>query len=528
MPTEQLSEEVTTGLDTTPDERRPYGVRVRWIAWNSPFRGTALAIGDRIVAVDGEPLDPTSEDVTRSQYVGAIGEPARWTKRGASEGRPVVLTVRRGAAELTVEGALRARRSWRGDDGKPLLAPEGPDTFSNGGFGGGGWGSWYEKLVELLRITLDGSWRGRIDNRGRLRELLGEKPRVDALAERWPGPFSRIAADDFAAAVRYLEGRTYQLTPKDLAYRGLGAARAAELQSAAKAARAAFLAAHQAEIIPLFPVGDPMSIGVREQIAGRIVVLPPFGRGTQWQTSRRNYYAAGDDRQGYYFVDTAGEAMERVFAADWRYMTLIDPRPKYPYAIIGRIGPNPTMVVRDGRAYTGFSVEPLAVTIGDDAVFVDLTQRDGDISRYAGEPDAPPAPSLAPDLSPSAVKSRAHARRAPGLAGRGHDVDGAEVRALRRVARAARARLPRAAPRAVEERDEGAAGRPCNLLPWRRAAHPAGLRRRDALPADQWHRGHRVGRRARSGAGRSGGARLSRALYPRGQQGVRRARGHLG
>jgi hypothetical protein len=146
-----------------------------------------------------------------------------------------------------------------------------------------------------------------------------------------------------------------------------------------------------------------MSIDAREKVAGKVVVLPPFGRGSQWQEGRKHWFAAGDDRQGHYFVDAHSDAMERAFAADWRYMKLIDPKPKYPYSIIGRIGPDPKMVVKDGRAHTGLHVEPIAVTVGDDAVFVDLTRREGDLSRYAGEPEVPPLPTLSPALSPAEV-----------------------------------------------------------------------------------------------------------------------------
>ncbi|HWO17369.1 MAG TPA: hypothetical protein VNO30_01290 [Kofleriaceae bacterium] len=402
MATEQVSDDVSTGLRTTRDDRSPPGLRVTWIAWDSAFRGSGLAISDRIVAVDGEALDPAGEDVKYSRYVGSISERERWKKRGAREGQRVSLTVRRGAERLEIHGELRAARSWRGDDNRPLLSPQGPDRLSNDGFVGG-WGGWYDKLVESLSNVLDGSWRHRIDNRARLRMLLDEKPRVDLLIARWPGPFADILAADFAAATKYLEGRVYEVTPDDLAYRNLGAVRAAEIRAAAKAARASFLATHEAQTIPAFPAVNAMSISARETVAGKVVVLPPFGRGSQWQVGRRHWFAAGDDRQGYYFIDAHSEAMERAFAADWRYMKLIDPKQKYPHAIIGRIGPNPKMVVKDDRAHTGLHVEPIAVTIGDDAVFVDLTRRDGDLSRYAGEPEVPPLPVLSPALSPAEV-----------------------------------------------------------------------------------------------------------------------------
>lgn len=400
MPSEQVSEDLSSGVRATIEERGPFGVHVTWINWDSPFRETGLAIGDRIVAVDGERLEAGSEEIKRRQHVGSFSEQERWKKRGAREGQAVVLTVLRRGEEVEVSGALRAKRSWRSDDNRPLLAPDGPVTISNDGFAGG-WGGWYEKLVERLSITLDGSWRHRIDNRARLRDLLAEKPRVDALCTRWPGNFANILAADFSKAANYLEGRTHQVTAADLEYRGLGAARAAQIREAAKTARAAFIAKLGAEVIPLFPAGDAMSISVREKVAGKYVVLPPFGKGSQWIEGRRHWYAAGDARQGYYFVDVHHEAMERAFSAQWRFMKLIDPKPKYPYAIIGRIGPGPKMVAKDGRAYTGFDVEPVAITFGSDELFVDLTERDGDESRYAGEPIAAPLAEFSPTLSPA-------------------------------------------------------------------------------------------------------------------------------
>lgn len=400
MPTEQVSEDLSSGVRTATEERSPFGVRVTWINWDSAFRESGLAIGDRVVAVDGERLDPASEDFKRHRYLGAFTEHERWKKRGAREGQPVVLSVLRRGEALEISGSLRAKRSWRSDDNRPLLAPDGPITLSNDGFAGG-WGGWYEKLVERLSITLDGSWRHRIDNRARLRDLLSEKPRVDALCARWPGKFADILAADFSKAAHYLEGRSYQVTAADLEYRGLGAARAAQIRDAAKSARAAFLAARAADVIPLFPAGDAMSISVREKVIGKYVVLPPFGKGTQWIEGRRHWYAAGDARQGYYFVDVHHAAFERAFSAQWRYMKLIDPKPKYPYAIIGKIGPNPKMVAKDGRAHTGFDVEPVAITFGNDDLFIDLTPNDGEETRYAGEPIAAPLAELSRTLSPA-------------------------------------------------------------------------------------------------------------------------------
>lgn len=404
MVIEQVSEDLSTGLKATEEpDAKPFGHRVVWIAWDSGFRGSGLEIGDRILAVDGEPLDPASLEIKRSQYVGSSGEYNRWKARGAREGQLVTLSVKRRAQRLEVRGALRAKRWWRAvAAGPPLLSPHGPESNTSDGFIGG-WGSWYDKLVETLSITLDSRWRHRIDNRARLRDLLEQKPRVDALVSRWPGPFAEVLAADFAAAATCLEGRTYEVTAADLAYRDLGPARAAEIRAAAKLARDTFLAAHAAETIPPFPTADASSVDAREKVAGKIVVLPPFRRGSQWVEGRRNWMVAGDDRQGHYFVDVRSEPMERMYEAEWRYMKLIDPKSKNVYEVIGRIGADPKMVVREGRAVIGLGVEPLAVTMNEGALFVDLTRRDGESSLYAGEPVAPPLVAPSPELSPAAL-----------------------------------------------------------------------------------------------------------------------------
>jgi hypothetical protein len=233
---------------------------------------------------------------------------------------------------------------------------------------------------------------------------LEQKPRVDALVSRWPGPFAEVLAADFAAATTCLEGRTYEVTAADLAYRDLGPARAAEIRAAAKLARDTFLAAHAAETIPPFPTADASSVDAREKVAGKIVVLPPFRRGGQWVEGRRNWMVAGDDRQGHYFVDVRSEPMERMFEAEWRYMKLIEPKSKNVYEVIGRIGADPKMVVREGRAVTG---------LGRRAARGDR-ERGGALRRphapatetsslYAGEPVAPPLVAPSPELSPAAL-----------------------------------------------------------------------------------------------------------------------------
>ncbi len=77
---------LTLGLELDLEERPVPALYVRWIAWNSGFRGSGLRVGDRIVALDGERLDlprlrELEEQVQGPERDGLIQEHLACTKR---------------------------------------------------------------------------------------------------------------------------------------------------------------------------------------------------------------------------------------------------------------------------------------------------------------------------------------------------------------------------------------------------------------------------------------------------------------
>jgi hypothetical protein len=95
---------------------------VRWIKWDSGFRGSGLQVGDRIVAVDGTPVTrpatPEEAQKTVFRMIGGTGEAGVWAEAGRHDGDPLGLTVRRrkapqGWETIEIVGTIRAERGWR-------------------------------------------------------------------------------------------------------------------------------------------------------------------------------------------------------------------------------------------------------------------------------------------------------------------------------------------------------------------------------------------------------------------------------
>ena len=100
QPLERVLDGLESGLTTSPLlEQDPPALRVRWIAWDSGFRGTGLLVGDEILAVGGEPVPrPMSAEETRRikpRLIGQYAEDQPWTEAGLEDGAPIALTVRR-------------------------------------------------------------------------------------------------------------------------------------------------------------------------------------------------------------------------------------------------------------------------------------------------------------------------------------------------------------------------------------------------------------------------------------------------
>ncbi|HWU88009.1 MAG TPA: hypothetical protein VN253_12070 [Kofleriaceae bacterium] len=408
---ESVQDDITSGLQTTEMlSADPPGFRVTWIHWHSGFRDTDLRIGDRIIALNGERyVKPAKlEELQRMlpSVIGGYAENQYWKEKGGRDGTEISLTVQRRAASgvgvetVTIRGKLRAERIYQ-NESRRLIGPGGPEAMGNDGFDSA-WSGWYEAQTREWEKVLDRGWtQQQVNSRVALAAHLEEKPRVDLLVKKYPGPFASSVKADWEQVRASLVGRRYQIADRDLEYRRIGEQRAAEIATAATRARASFLASVKAETIPAFPAIDPI-LGDRMKVTGKIVVLPEItSRG--WISEAGHGWLTARDR-GWYFVDAETRDARRMFEAQYRYQKYVRPQLSETYAIIGRIKPNPKMLVSDGRAVTGLEVTPIGVTIGG-ALFVDLRVDKAGVSPFAGE-DAlvvPKQPALRDDATPRQV-----------------------------------------------------------------------------------------------------------------------------
>jgi hypothetical protein len=390
---EVLFDNLRSGLATENLlEDDPPALRVSWIAWDSGFRGSGLQVGDQIVAVEGASLDRPSElpqlQKMLRELPGGLNESDVYIANGLKDGSPLRLKVRRrrypgeGWVTHDIAGTVRAERAYSLANGRRGMGPTGPDALANDGFEGS-WLSWYERRVFDWTRVLDGGWsRTRLDTRRALQEHMDEKPRIDLLCERYPGPFADAVRSDFDAVLSSLEGTRYTLDDGALDFRQLGEERAQQVAAAAADAWRALLAVHAAEIVPAFPSVDPFR-GDRSDLVGKLVVLDRIGPRDWVAGVDRNFLSS--TRDGFwYFAAADSPPMRRLWIAMQRYRRHVSPQLDETFAVVGRILPDPRMMVVERRGVAGLEVDPVAVLAGG-AMFVDLTVVRGDESPFAGE-----------------------------------------------------------------------------------------------------------------------------------------------
>lgn len=408
-----MNDNVTAQLVVTDeDTASPPGYRVRWIGWESGFRDGGLKVGDRIIAIDGKPVtfpaDRRERQALVDKSLGHMFEARGWAEAGKADGAAVALkVVRRKAGQgwqtVDVKGTLRAERRYKGTDGRALLGPGGPSGWMREG-GPDAWDGWYGKLVDVGMRTLDGGWqRHGFANRYELDELRAFKPRLELLRQKYPGPFADRVAEDYARIEAYVVGTKYELPPRHLDYRTAVDEKAAQVTAAGVKARAAFVAAKQAEVIEAFPTIDAL-VGDRRKVKDKLVALPTLSGKNFVMEGGRCYLYAGDRKQGLYFADCESPGMLRMFGAIDRYQRLVDPKISRGYALVARITGEPMMLVIDNKETVGLAIEPVAATVGD-RMFVDLTAVEGKLSRFAGEAAvmATAEPPLAANATPVQV-----------------------------------------------------------------------------------------------------------------------------
>ena len=107
QPLVKPSDDLTTGLPT--DRWFDYGLRgrrVTWIRWDSPFRDTALRVGDVILEADAVPTDPAKTDRPEDFMVGNFAEGRGLAQAGRKAGEPVRLSVWREHERFEVTAPL--------------------------------------------------------------------------------------------------------------------------------------------------------------------------------------------------------------------------------------------------------------------------------------------------------------------------------------------------------------------------------------------------------------------------------------
>jgi hypothetical protein len=364
-------------------DANPYGFRVGWIHWDSPFRAAGLKIEDRIIAVNGIACDRNASRAERDTAIGQAGEPRRWSQIGAHEGDVVVLEVKRDREILPIRGSLAAERQWL-DGSSKLMSATGPERSARDGFVST-WSSWYEqRIVDAGWKILDGSWRrSRLNTRTELQYHRESAARVAYLVEKYPGVFANSVAADHRAIEECLAGRRYELSDADLEWRLLGEVRAARVRQAAQAARADLLERITADRIEAFPAADALNAEARAAVAGKVVVLPNIEADSWCMSAGRPWIVAAGEG-GRYFIAVESPPLHRFFVAKHRYSRSVQADVTEELSLIGRIRPDPKMFVREARPLPGLELHPIAVSAGKD-VFVDLSDEADATPRFAGE-----------------------------------------------------------------------------------------------------------------------------------------------
>jgi hypothetical protein len=111
----------------------------------------------------------------------------------------------------------------------------------------------------------------------------------------------------------------------------------------------------------------------------------------------QTYFAFGSPEDGFYFAGAESEAARAMLIARERYGRIVTPYLNETYAFVGRIADNASLRMVGETGYYGLEVEIVAALLGD-AMFVDLTQRQGTMVKFAGEDElAMPAHALPAD-----------------------------------------------------------------------------------------------------------------------------------
>jgi hypothetical protein len=410
---EALLDSIQTGLRTTLRlDAEPPSLRVDWIDWDGGFRNTDLVAGDDIIAIEGVAFDPDNIASKKVPLIGQVGEQTYWEARKSKDGDPLRLTVRRrripgvGWKELAITGTLRAERVYLRDNTDRILGIGGPKRLARDNFTDA-WISWYDSRVFDWERQLDrGAWNSRADSHHLLASHISDEVRVRYLVEHYPGRFASTILADWELVRTGLTGRRYEVDAADYAYRDDDDRLVANVTSAAQAGWDGFQAAHAHEIIAV-PQKLDLSAGDVKKYAGKLVRLPPASP-DGWISNSGVIMVSWFENGGWVFSQLEAPALTLLWQAQLRYRRNISPNIADVFETVGRILPEPRMVVPTGQnAVIGLEIEPIAALMGqgDAQMFVDLSAAKDGMATFAGEDKARVLPSAMPpdDASPQQV-----------------------------------------------------------------------------------------------------------------------------
>jgi hypothetical protein len=397
-PTIRLGTDLRSGIKTDGQiEREPRGFLVQWIDWDSDFRRN-LRINDLIVGVNGQSLAPFLQPGKMGKGVGQPLEPSYWTDIAAKHDDVIGLSVLRDGDPVIVEGKLHLEYFYYDADGKTAIAPGGPQRLAHDGFSGT-WSIWLEGFVSKLSHHFSVGWSERSYNsRNELAWYMEQKPRIDSLLTKYPGPFADSMRDDWTQGMELARGKRADLGPADLEYRAIGARRVEIAKAEAAKAWPAALQALAAEIMPAFPAPSVLD---RAAAIGKIVELPAITMRNFLNDLGLSFAAIGSPSDGYYFVLLNQKAFTNLYDVESRYRGQVNPRLDERYRFLARVLDDPQMFTVNGRPAMGLTVEPIAALVGADEAFIDLRTSP---PRFAGEEVLSAFASIArDDTSPGSV-----------------------------------------------------------------------------------------------------------------------------
>jgi hypothetical protein len=375
----RLGDDITAGVQTSTEfEARPFGYRVTWINWDSYVRDSELRLGDRILGVNGERYSRETHNL--GYAIGNHAENRYWADRGAKDGDSVTLIVERDGEEITVAGRLMANRFYYNDDGRQTLGLGGPDRLlpevdenGNRPFEGS-WAGWYEDKTGpkpgSWQFLLDGSWeRTGFNNQRELEAHQGDQERIDYLALKYPSPFAETMRGDFERVRDYLDGDAVELAEDALDYRTRADELRAEIDGYAERAIAA-LEAELGDRLETAPSASDLD-EQRQAYVGKVVYFDGLGNRNIINDLEQTFMVAGGDRDGYYFLDADQPAMDRAFAALYRYRALVNPQLAERYSVWIEVQDEPRIITFRSSPAIGLLGKLVAIAGGTQEVFVD-------------------------------------------------------------------------------------------------------------------------------------------------------------